>query len=266
MHNVSPHQLSLLIRQTAAEMITSAQSSHIGGVFSSADILAVLYGRILRRDSERFYDSFILSKGHCCAGVYAALQLTGYLEKDVIETYAMDGSDLMAHISHKVPHVEFSTGSLGHGLPFGAGKALASSKRSSDKQIYVLMSDGELGEGSNWEAIHFAGFHRLKNLTAIIDYNKLQSLSTTYETLDLEPLTDKFAAFGWQAIRLNGHSITELIEGFQAPCKNSPKVLICDTVKGYPISFMENRVEWHYKAPSVGQLAAITEELRKFFQ
>jgi transketolase len=265
MVRVSAQELQWLIRDTAAEMITAAKSSHIGGVYSCADILAVLYGEILRRNPEEILDVFILSKGHCCAGVYAALRLTGYLTQEDIESYAKNGSSLMAHISHKVPNVEFSTGSLGHGLSFGVGKAIASRLMSSDRRVYVLMSDGELGEGSNWEAIQFAGFHRLSNLTAIVDYNKLQSLSTTYDTLDLEPIVDKFTAFGWSSLRLNGHSVSDLIEALQAPQEDSPRVLICDTIKGYPVSFMQNRIEWHYKPPSIEQLSTIKMELRAFF-
>lgn len=266
MKHFSPRELSLLIRITAAEMIATARSSHIGGVFSCSDILAILYGKILRRNPEGFYDSFILSKGHCCAGVYAALHLTGYLDINSLNTFAQNDSRLMAHISHHVDHVDFSTGSLGHGLAFGVGKSFAFLRNNSDQNVFVLLSDGELAEGSNWEAIQFAGFHRLHNLTAIIDYNKLQSLTSTYDTLDLEPLVNKFEAFGWDTYRLDGHSLGQLFACLSTQRSSKPKALICDTIKGYPISFMKNKVEWHYKPPSPEQLALIIDELKEFYQ
>ena len=164
------------IRFLSAKIINAAKSSHIGGVFSSADILAILFGKVIRRENGNFQDSFILSKGHCCAGVYSALNLIGCISDELLKTYGKNESSLMAHISHKAPYVEFSTGSLGHGLPFGVGKALISKINNVNKEIFVLLSDGEMDEGSNWEAIHFAGHHKLNNITAIIDYNKLQSL------------------------------------------------------------------------------------------
>lgn len=254
------------IRLRAAHIIRKARSSHIGSVFSCADILAILYGEILARTDAGFTDSFILSKGHSCAGVYAALNSLGYLSNELFETFAQDGSPLMAHISHHVPHVEFSTGSLGHGLPFGVGKALASKAKGKEKQIYVLLSDGELDEGSNWEAFHFAGHHKLDNLTAIIDYNKLQSLTTTHATLDLEPLLDKFKAFRWNCLRCDGHNIEDLRTKFVAPHNNCPKVILCDTIKGYPIDFMLNQVIWHYRPPSTEQLAVISHQLNMVYK
>ena len=160
--------------------------------------------------------------------MYAALYLTGYLSKADIDSYALDGSNLMAHISHKVDHIDFSTGSLGHGLSHGIGKSLAFKYSRSDQNVYVLLSDGELGEGSNWEAISFAGYHKLDNITVIIDYNKLQSLTTTFDTLDFEPLVDKFNAFNWQTFRLNGHSLPDLRNAFYASKNGKPRVLICD--------------------------------------
>ena len=254
------------IRLRAAQIIASAGGSHIGGVFSSADILAILYSEILARSVDGFIDSFILSKGHCCAGVYSALNVLGFLSDELLDTYAQNGSPLMAHISHHVPHVEFSTGSLGHGLPFGIGKALASKVKNNAKHVYVLLSDGELDEGSNWEAIHFAGHHKMSNITAIIDYNKLQSLTTTYATLDLEPISAKFEAFKWTCLRCDGHNIQELRTSFLAPHNNKPKVIVCDTIKGYPIDFMLNQVVWHYRTPSAEQLASIIKQLNRVYQ
>lgn len=254
-------ELQREIRIRAAKAITVAGSSHIGGVFSCADILAIMYGEILSRNENGFIDSFILSKGHCCAGVYAALNALGLITDQVFGTYAQDGSPLMAHISHKVDHVEFSTGSLGHGLPFAVGKALAARSFGVEKHVYALLSDGELDEGSNWEAFHFAGHHRLSNLTVLIDYNKLQSLTTTYKTLDLEPLMDKFNAFRWLSVRCNGNRIEDLRKALELPNHSSPKVIICDTIKGYPVDFMCNEVVWHYRPPSKEQLLSIIDQV-----
>jgi transketolase len=259
-------QLQLEIRLRAARIINQANSSHIGGVFSSADILAILYGEILTKDDSGFLDTFILSKGHCCSGVYSALNCQGYLDDELLNTFALDGSPLMAHISHKVKHIEFSTGSLGHGLPFAVGKAVLRKRKGITRRIFCLLSDGELDEGSNWEAFMFAGYHQLENLTAVVDYNKLQSLTTTRNTLDLEPLVDKFNAFNWHVIRCDGHSLTELRTAFIAESNSKPKLILCDTTKGHPISFMANKVEWHYKAPNRSQLEEITVELQNFYQ
>lgn len=259
-------QLQREIRLRAARIIHQAKSSHIGGVFSSADILAILYGEILVNDEYGFADTFILSKGHCCAGVYSALNCQGYLDDEQLNSYAMDGSPLMAHISHKVKHVEFSTGSLGHGLPFAVGKALLRKRKSITRKVYCLLSDGELDEGSNWEAFMFAGYHKLDNLTAIVDYNKLQSLAATYDTLDLEPLEDKLIAFNWHVIRCDGHSLAELRSAFAADSNSMPKLILCDTIKGHPVSFMANKVQWHYSPPSSSQLDALTIEVQSFYK
>lgn len=262
---VNSKKLSSQIRKLSAQMIYKAKSSHIGGIFSSADIISVLYSDILQRDSVSVKDAFILSKGHCCAGVYAALYLCNYITAEDIDSYGSDGSRLMAHISHHVPQVEFSTGSLGHGLPYGIGKARRFKDTKNNRQVYVLMSDGELDEGSNWEAFMFAGFHHMSNITAIIDYNKLQSLSTTYETLDLEPLTDKLNSFGWSTIKVNGHDHDELRKAFNENSNKKPKVIVCDTIKGYPVTFMLNKVKWHYSPPCAAELNQILIELEQFY-
>jgi transketolase len=185
------HELAREIKTLSLEMVTRAKASHIGSAFSIADIVAVLYGSVLNVDplqpklSTR--DRFILSKGHACVAVYSALAARGFFPKEDLVTYGQDHSLLMNHISHKISGVEFSTGSLGHGLPFGVGKALAANKRGENWRTFVLMSDGELGEGSNWEAFMFAAHHQLSNLVAIIDYNKLQSLTSVDKTLRVEP-------------------------------------------------------------------------------
>lgn len=248
-------------------MVTLAKASHIGSALSIADIMAVLYGRILRvhptqpRHPDR--DRFILSKGHACVAVYAALAETGFIDPALLESYGTDGSKLMAHISHKVPGAEFSTGALGHGLPFGAGKALAAKRRGQGWRTVVLTSDGEWGEGSNWEAALFAAHHGLDNLICIIDYNKLQSLRSVDETLRLEPLHSKFEAFGWAVREVDGHDHGALIDALAtAPLTTGkPTMLIAHTVKGKGVSFMENKVEWHYRNPTPELLEAALAEI-----
>jgi transketolase len=263
----SSRDLAVAIRRRALAMVARARASHIGSALSIADIVAVLYGNVLRVDPadpnwpDR--DRFLLSKGHACVAVYAALAERGFFPAALLDTYGDDHSSLMAHISHRVPGVEFSTGALGHGLPFGVGKAIAADRRGAAWRTFVLLSDGELGEGSNWEACLFAAHHRLDRLVAIIDYNKLQSLGPVDQTLRLEPLADKFAAFGWAVREVDGHdhaALTSAVSG--APwVPGKPSMLIAHTTKGKGVSFMENRVEWHYRNPDAAQLAAALAEL-----
>ena len=248
--------LARRIRMQALTMVTRAKASHIGSALSIADILAVLYGQALRvsaaapRHPDR--DRFILSKGHACVAVYAALAETGFIDPAMLDSYGTDGSALMAHISHKVSGVEFSTGALGHGLPFGTGKALAAKRQAKAWRTVVLTSDGEWGEGSNWEAALFAAHHQLDNLVCIIDYNKLQSLGTVNDTLRLEPFHAKFEAFGWAVREVDGHDHQALASALAAkPWEmDKPRMLIAHTTKGKGVSFMENKVEWHYRNPT----------------
>lgn len=248
-------------------MVTRAKASHIGSALSITDIVAALYGRSLRVDpsapNHPNRDRFILSKGHACVAVYAALAETGFIDRELLETYGTDGSPLMAHISHRVPGAEFSTGALGHGLPFGTGKALAAKRLGKDWRTVVLTSDGEWGEGSNWEAALFAAHHKLDNLLCIIDYNKLQSLTTVDQTLRLEPLHSKFEAFGWAAQEIDGHDHEALARALDASSwpADKPAMLIAHTIKGKGVSFMENRVEWHYRNPTVELLAQALAEI-----
>ena len=260
-------EFSKNIRKLALQMVCRANASHIGGVLSIADILAVLYNDILHivpsdpKCVDR--DRFILSKGHCCAGVYAALALKDFFPLQKLEEYAQDGSTMMSHISHHVPGVEFSTGSLGHGLPFGVGKALAAKRLGTNWRTFVLLSDGELDEGSNWEAFMFAAHHQLNNLVVIVDYNKLQSLTTVDQTLRIEPLADKFNAFGWQVLEIDGHdhqSIHKALTIHQTP-STKPSIVIAHTTKGKGVTYMENKVEWHYKSPNLEQLAQALAEI-----
>lgn len=260
-------QFAKQIRATALKMVAHAEASHIGSAFSIADLVAVLYTRILKINPAdpdfRDRDRLILSKGHACSIVYAALNQLGWVSDDLIERYGDDFSPLMTHISHKVPGVEFSTGSLGHGLPFGTGKALAAKIKRSSWRGFVILSDGEMDEGSNWEALMFAAHHKLDNLIAVIDYNKLQSLGSVSSTLGLEPLAEKLAAFGWSVREVDGHDHEEISENLAAVPweKGRPSVLIAHTTKGKGVSFMENTVEWHYKSPSPEQLENALKEV-----
>lgn len=253
--------LAIRMRRQALQMVARANASHIGSALSITDIVAVLYSGILNVDpalpGNAARDRFLLSKGHACVAVYAALAEAGFFPTATLETYGSDNSPLMAHISHHVPGVEFSTGALGHALPFGVGKALAAQRTRQDWRTVVLLSDGECGEGSNWEAFMFAAHHKLDRLTAIIDYNKLQSLGSVADTLGLEPLADKLTAFGWAVRELDGHDHAALAANLSPERWNpgKPQMLIAHTTKGKGVPFMENKVEWHYKSPNPEQLA-----------
>ena len=254
------------IRRLILETVTQAKASHIGSALSIVDILVSLYTEINVRPENPNWDDrdrFILSKGHACVAVYAVLAELGFFPKDELLSYGKDHSRLMNHISHKVPGLEFSTGSLGHGLPFGVGKAFAAKRLGKAWKTFVLLSDGELNEGSNWEAMMFAAHHQLDNLVAIVDYNKLQSLTTVDKTLRVEPLADKALAFGWAVREVDGHNHFELAELLgSAPWEpGKPSFLIAHTTKGKGVSFMENSVEWHYRTPSVEQLELAIKEL-----
>jgi transketolase len=233
-----------------------------------ADLLAVLYGGILRVRPEQpgwpQRDRFILSKGHCCSSLYAALSLRGFFPTEELMQYGTDGSRLMLHVSAHVPGVEFSTGSLGHGLPFGCGKALAAKRRSEAWRVFVLLSDGELDEGSNWEAILFAPHHRLDNLVALIDYNQIQSLGRTADVLALEPLADKWRAFGWEVRSVDGHDHDAIRAALSTvPWKaGAPSCLLAHTVKGKGVPFMENDLAWHYRSPNKEQLREALQALK----
>lgn len=261
--------LACSIRMDVLEMVHRARASHVGSCFSIADLLAVLYGRVMTYDvsdiRSEARDRFILSKGHAAAAVYAALANVGVIERESLSEYGMSGSNYMTHVSHKVPGVEFSTGSLGHGLPFGVGKALAAKRQNWDWRVFVLLSDGEMDEGSNWEAMMFASHHKLDNIIAIIDYNKLQSLDKVESTLGLEPLVGKLEAFGWAAKEVDGHSHESLISALRSIpwLPGKPSVLVMHTVKGRGVTFMENKVEWHYKSPSAEQLVSARNEIIK---
>jgi transketolase len=256
------------VRADAVRMVHRAKASHIGSALSIADIVALLYapenGLLQVRPEEPQWagrDRFLLSKGHACVAVYAALAGRGFFPREELLTYGQDFARLMNHISHKVPGVEFSTGSLGHALPFGVGKALGAKVRGESWRTFVLLSDGELNEGSNWEALMFAAHHRLSSLTAIVDANGLQSLTTTAETLDMGDLRAKFAAFGADVFDVDGHDHAALRASLAAPAGDKPRVVIARTIKGKGVGFMEHSVDWHYRSPNDAQLAQALEDI-----
>jgi transketolase len=247
-------ELARRLRRHVVNMTNRGKSPHVGSSLSMADIIAVLYAEVLNVDpanpKDPARDRFVLSKGHAGACVYAALAERGFFSTDLLKTHYQDGSKLSGHVSHKgIPGVELSTGSLGHGLPVATGMAYAGKLAGGSHRVVVVMSDGECDEGSNWESILFASHHRLGNLTAVVDYNKIQSLAPVSETLGLEPFTDKWASFGWDVREADGHDHGALKAALDEPHADKPSVVIAHTVKGKGISFMENTVLWHYRTP-----------------
>ncbi len=235
-------------------MTSRGGSSHVGAAFSIADILAVLYGSVMRHDPARpkwaERDRFILSKGHAGAAVYATLAEVGYFSVEMLSQHYQDGSVFSGHVSHKgIPGVELSTGSLGHGLGVGTGMAKALKISGSASRVFVLLSDGECDEGTVWEAALFAPHHRLDNLVAIVDFNKIQSLAPVAETLALEPFRQKWESFNWNVVEVDGHDHPALGAALRRipAVAGRPTVVIAHTVKGKGVSFMENTVLWHYR-------------------
>ncbi|HEB87367.1 MAG TPA: transketolase [Gammaproteobacteria bacterium] len=246
--------LARKIRIHSVKMVNWGGSSHIGSVLSMADILAVLYGNILNFDPSNpelpDRDRVILSKGHAGAGVYAVLAECGFFPIEWLKQHCQNGSVLSGHVSSKgVPGVELSTGSLGHGLSVGVGLALAAKMRKKEYRIYVLLGDGECNEGSVWEAVMFAAHHHLNNLIVIVDRNHLQSIHSTEQTLNMEPLKEKWRVFGWRSIPVDGHDHAELSSVLSQRGSN-PMCVIAATTKGKGVSFMENQVDWHYRTPT----------------
>lgn len=266
----SPAALALRIRRRVLRMVFSAKSAHIGSVFSIVDLLAVLYSKILRIDPSRpdwpERDRFILSKGHACAGLYVALAEKGFFPGSWLEEFYSDGGHLAGHATHVgVPGVEVSTGSLGHGLALAAGMALVAKRENRGFRAFVMLSDGECDEGSTWEAALFAPFHQLDNLTVIVDYNKIQSLGTVKEVLDLEPLAAKWRAFGWSVLEIDGHNCVEIEDALRAvPLQQGrPTCIIAHTIKGKGVSFIENKLLWHYRTPDPEEFRLALAELEE---
>ena len=260
--------LARRLRAHSLRMISQAKTSHIGSCLSLADILAVLYGSVLRVDPKKpewsDRDRLIVSKGHAAAVTYAAVAEAGFMPMERLGEYARNGGQLYGHVTHAgVPGVEMSNGSLGHGLPVGTGMALTAKRGGRPWRVFVLMSDGECDEGSNWEAILFAAHHKLDNLTIVIDYNKIQSLDFVAKTIGLEPLADKFTAFGWGLREVDGHDVSALRRTLESvPIEpGKPNAIIAHTIKGKGVSWMENKVLWHYRPPAEDELAKALAEV-----
>lgn len=257
------------IRQDVIRMLAAAGSGHPGGSLSAVEILTALYFQVLRVDPRRpddpERDRFILSKGHACPALYATLAERGFFPLSWLEDLRRLGSPLQGHPDmRKVPGVEMSTGSLGQGLSVGVGMALAGRLRESGYRVYVLLGDGECQEGQVWEAAMAAAHYRLRNLVAIVDRNRLQIDGPTEEVLALEPLADKWKAFGWSVITVNGHDFGELLSAFESVgYARRPTAIIARTVKGKGVSFMENQVDWHGKAPNREQGEQALKELQE---
>jgi len=258
--------LAQRVRLACLRMCHDKRASHVGGAFSVADALAVLYHDIVDVDPAAprapGRDRVYYSKGHACTALYAVLAERGFFPRAALDTFTDNGSVFTSHVNHKVPGVELSTGSLGHALSVATGVALAGKRRGATWHTYVIVSDGELDEGSNWEAIMFAPHHKLDNLTLVVDYNKLQSFGTTAEVLNLDPLPAKFEAFGWEAVEVDGHDHAALKAALDKGARQGkPRVVIAHTVKGKGVSFMENQLVWHYKSPDAAQYEAARAEL-----
>ena len=265
-------ELAWLIRRHGVEMTHLSGGSHIAAIMSVADIIAVLYADVLRYDpvspewEER--DRMILSKGHAGASIYAALAENGFFPVEELKTHYQNGGRLSGHVSHHVPGVDFSTGSLGHGLSAAAGMAYALKKDGKTSRVYAVLGDGECDGGSVWEAVVFANHFRLNNLIAVVDHNHMQSLDFCENTLELENFGAKWKAFGWNVLEVNGNSHEKLKAAFKQAEENAeghrPTVIIANTIKGYGVSFMQDDILWHYRFPHDGwEYVCAVNELHK---
>ncbi len=264
-------RLAEIARETRISIvntIAAPRMGHIGGDFSVTDILVTLFFDVMRYRAEdpewAGRDRFILSKGHCSAALYSVLARAGFFSQELLPTFMAPLSVLNGHPNRrKVKGVEANTGPLGHGLPIAVGSAIAATISRSDYRTFVVLGDGELQEGSNWEAAMYAGHRGLANLTAVVDRNRLQQGARTEDTNTLEPLGDKWRAFGWEVMEVDGHDHAALLDAFEAPRIGKPRMLIANTRKGKGVSFIEDRVEWHHKVPSADQVVQALEELAR---
>jgi transketolase len=255
------------LRGTLVELSHRAETPHLGSSLSCVDILVAAYWGGLNVDPATANapdrDRLLLSKGHAATTLYAALALRGYWPPGTLETYAQPGGQLAEHPSPGLPGIEIASGSLGHGLNLGLGMALAGRVQGRTYKVCAVLSDGECNEGSVWEAALFAPIHRLDNVIAIVDYNKWQATGRSNEVMALNPLRDKWAAFGWHALEIDGHNIAALLEEFQALPRvaGKPTVLVAHTIKGKGVSFMEDDNNWHYRIPAANDVQKAREEL-----
>jgi transketolase len=259
-------QMATEVRRSVVTMVDRASLGHIGGDLSVTDILVTLFGAVLDVDptdpSRDDRDRFILSKGHCAGALYATLASCGFFSRDELETFMAPLSALNGHPNRtKVPGVETNTGPLGHGFPVAVGCALAAKLQGSGRRTFVVLGDGELQEGSNWEAAMTASHYGLASLTAVVDRNRLQQGARTEDTKQLEPLADKWTSFGWEVHQIDGHDYGQILSSLDPSSSGRPVCVIANTIKGKGVSFMEDRVEWHHKVPTAQQIVAAREEL-----
>jgi len=246
-----------------------SKAGHIGGALSVMDILVALYYNVMNIGPKnadcRDRDRFLLSKGHSAASLYAVLADRGFFDKRELERFSVYDSPFIGHPNNEINGVEMNTGALGHGLSLGVGMALAARLDKRPYRTYVVMGDGELAEGSNWEAVMAASHFKLDNLCAIVDRNKLQISGPTESVVSLENLLERFSSFGWNVLQVDGHDHDALLKAFDSAlgCKGRPSVLIAHTVKGKGISFMENRVEWHHRVPDEAEYKRAVAELER---
>lgn len=262
-------KIAVQLRKDVLAIIKSGSAGHIGGALSATELMAALYFKILRNIDPKNplredRDRFLMSAGHKCLVVYAALAEKGFFSKDLFNTYFKLKSKLPGHPDmHKLPGIESNTGSLGHGLPIATGMAIGLKIDKSDAKVYVIMGDGELGEGTNWEAAAAASHHKADNLLIMVDRNKFQLGGLTNDIMNFEPLADKWKAFGWSVRTIDGHNLKEVVDNItDAPFeKNKPSVLICNTIKAKGVSFLENTAGSHYWKVDSEQVAQAEAEL-----
>ena len=267
MKNVNSKIFSKKIRAHSLRMVSASNSSHIGSCLSVADILAVFFTIILKifpkKPKNINRDRLIFSKGHASAIYYAALAEFGFFNVKKLENFCENNSNLFGHVTkNNVPGVEFSTGSLGHGLPVASGIALSLKKKKRKNKVYCIISDGECDEGSTWESALFSSHHKLNNLTVIIDHNKIQSFGKVSKILNLYPLAKKWKTFNWDVKEVDGHSHSDLLKNLITQKQNRPKIIIAHTIKGKGVSFMENKLLWHYRSPNSDELKKSLENLK----
>jgi len=256
------------IRKMVLKMVYKAQSGHLGGSFSVAEILTALYFREMRIDPENpawpDRDRLVPSKGHCAPAIYAALVLRGVISPETLDDLRQTGCILQGHPCMKtVPGIDISTGSLGHGMSLGLGMALGARLKKKDFHVYVLLGDGELNEGQNWEAAMAASKYRLSNLTAIVDRNRVQLDGPTEDIMPLEPLAEKWQAFNWSVLRVDGHDVEAIVKALRRARADAqgPAIIIADTIKGKGVSFMENSHLWHGRPPTREEFERALSEL-----
>lgn len=261
-------QIANELRRDVIYMVSKAKSGHVGGSLSAAEIVTALYFNEMKVDPREpkwpDRDRFILSKGHCCPILYAALCRKGYFGREVLDTLREIHSPLQGHPDmRKTPGLDMSSGSLGNGLSIGLGMALASRANEKDYRVYVLMGDGEQEEGAIWEAAMAASHMKVDNLVGIVDCNKLQLIGRVKEVMDIAPLAEKWRAFGWNVIEINGNDMEAVLRAFDQAreVKGKPSVILADTIKGKGVSFMEDQVQWHSKAPNEEEAARAIKEL-----